>query len=97
MQTCLNNGDWVDRKEFRMDKIRIYATEPLQIKPAVPSKKVAKHLEFILIERFKHQITDYNYRECSVPDVYLLNSVNGCAVADTSTQTMFEFKMTSDN
>uniref|UniRef100_A0AC35TTF7 GIY-YIG domain-containing protein n=1 Tax=Rhabditophanes sp. KR3021 TaxID=114890 RepID=A0AC35TTF7_9BILA len=53
---ALKNGDLFDRKESRMDKIRAHPAEALHLKLPVPTRELAENLEFILVERDRHQL-----------------------------------------
>uniref|UniRef100_A0AC35TMA9 Protein TSSC4 n=1 Tax=Rhabditophanes sp. KR3021 TaxID=114890 RepID=A0AC35TMA9_9BILA len=62
----------------------------------VPTKELAENLECILVERFKGQGTNCKHGKCSMPNVYLLNSVNACAIADLLTKQMFDLQIMTD-
>uniref|UniRef100_A0AC35UHW1 Tyrosine-protein phosphatase domain-containing protein n=1 Tax=Rhabditophanes sp. KR3021 TaxID=114890 RepID=A0AC35UHW1_9BILA len=63
----------------------------------VPTKTFAEKLEFIFIERFQRYNTNSEHSKGGMPEVYLLNHVNACGVADKLVERMFQLKMTSDD
>uniref|UniRef100_A0AC35U2H1 DSPn domain-containing protein n=1 Tax=Rhabditophanes sp. KR3021 TaxID=114890 RepID=A0AC35U2H1_9BILA len=56
----------------------------------VSSKEVAENLEFILMERYKWQITNCDHGKCSMEETHLPNSINACAIGAILARMVFD-------
>uniref|UniRef100_A0AC35U9I1 ACT domain-containing protein n=1 Tax=Rhabditophanes sp. KR3021 TaxID=114890 RepID=A0AC35U9I1_9BILA len=96
-------GTWVNRVATDKNQVLVSRLSRIDksgciihLKLPVLTKELAENLEFILVERLKHQITNSDHEKCFMPDVYLLNSMNACAIADILAKNIFKLKMTDE-